>query len=256
MPLTSNLMPTTTSTIPLKPKLVITMPPVLRATPAAGTSLQFQPQLPSESTMLPNYARFRTTDPRHSITLGTPYYPFRIDPTFRCTHRCLVPTGYRRFKAKRIQHLPAAGAKPTSMPPPCTICSQTDTMIATIIAATLLAITTITMAMTAARTINLTKVPIEHRLSPPPLISRHFCTLEAHDAIDQLNTVAVRNTNNVPTVQTIDQIISAISDQFQAQQLGVQHEIQKQVQTRNVCFATLTEQMQQLISTTTAAAVV
>uniref|UniRef100_A0A915IRA2 Uncharacterized protein n=1 Tax=Romanomermis culicivorax TaxID=13658 RepID=A0A915IRA2_ROMCU len=60
----------------------------------------------------------------------------------------------------------------------------------------------------------------------------------------------------MPTVQTIDQIIGAISDQFQAQELGVQWEIQKQVQTMNAQFVTLAEQMQQLISTTTAATTV
>uniref|UniRef100_A0A915JUB7 Uncharacterized protein n=1 Tax=Romanomermis culicivorax TaxID=13658 RepID=A0A915JUB7_ROMCU len=41
-----------------------------------------------------------------------------------------------------------------------------------------------------------------------------------------------------------------ISDQFQAQQLRVQRETQEQVQVTNVCFTTLAEQMQQLISTT------
>uniref|UniRef100_A0A915LCX9 Uncharacterized protein n=1 Tax=Romanomermis culicivorax TaxID=13658 RepID=A0A915LCX9_ROMCU len=54
--------------------------------------------------------------------------------------------------------------------------------------------------------------------------------------------------------QQSKQLISAISDQFQAQQLCVQHEIQEQVQSTNACFATLAEQMQQLISKTTAAA--
>uniref|UniRef100_A0A915I450 Uncharacterized protein n=1 Tax=Romanomermis culicivorax TaxID=13658 RepID=A0A915I450_ROMCU len=83
----------------------------------------------------------------------------------------------------------------------------------------------------------------------------HNSWLEAGDAIDQLSTWAVRITNNVPTVQTINQIIGAISDQFQAQQLGVQHETQKQIQTRNARFAALAKQMQQLISTTTVATV-
>uniref|UniRef100_A0A915JEW6 Uncharacterized protein n=1 Tax=Romanomermis culicivorax TaxID=13658 RepID=A0A915JEW6_ROMCU len=63
--------------------------------------------------------------------------------------------------------------------------------------------------------------------------------------LDQLSTAAARITNNVPTVQTIDQIIGAISDQFQAQQLGVQLEIQEQVKSANACFAALAEQMQQ-----------
>uniref|UniRef100_A0A915I461 Uncharacterized protein n=1 Tax=Romanomermis culicivorax TaxID=13658 RepID=A0A915I461_ROMCU len=54
-------------------------------------------------------------------------------------------------------------------------------------------------------------------------------------------------------VQTIDQIISAISDQFQAQQIRVQCEIQEQAKATNAHFATLAEQMQQLISTTAAA---
>uniref|UniRef100_A0A915J390 Uncharacterized protein n=1 Tax=Romanomermis culicivorax TaxID=13658 RepID=A0A915J390_ROMCU len=57
--------------------------------------------------------------------------------------------------------------------------------------------------------------------------------------------------NNVPTIQTIDQIIGTISDQFSAQQLRIQCKIQEQVQTTNVRFAALTKQMQQLISTTT-----
>uniref|UniRef100_A0A915HHC6 Phosphate transporter n=1 Tax=Romanomermis culicivorax TaxID=13658 RepID=A0A915HHC6_ROMCU len=63
-----------------------------------------------------------------------------------------------------------------------------------------------------------------------------------------------RHADNVPTVQTIDQIISAISDQFHAQKLRVQHEIQEQVKSTNARFAALVEQRQQLISTTTAAA--
>uniref|UniRef100_A0A915IE95 Uncharacterized protein n=1 Tax=Romanomermis culicivorax TaxID=13658 RepID=A0A915IE95_ROMCU len=83
----------------------------------------------------------------------------------------------------------------------------------------------------------------------------HNFRLQAHDALEQLNTPAARITNNVPTVQTMDQTIGAISHQFQAQQLCVQHKIQEQVQTTNVHFAPLTEQMQQLFSTTTAAAV-
>uniref|UniRef100_A0A915INA4 Uncharacterized protein n=1 Tax=Romanomermis culicivorax TaxID=13658 RepID=A0A915INA4_ROMCU len=41
------------------------------------------------------------------------------------------------------------------------------------------------------------------------------------------------NNNNVPTVQTIDQFISAVSDQFQAQQLRLQLEIQEQVKSMN-----------------------
>uniref|UniRef100_A0A915L982 Uncharacterized protein n=1 Tax=Romanomermis culicivorax TaxID=13658 RepID=A0A915L982_ROMCU len=45
--------------------------------------------------------------------------------------------------------------------------------------------------------------------------------------------------------------MGAVSDQFQAQQLHVQRQIQEQVQSTNVCFAALAEQMQQLISTTT-----
>uniref|UniRef100_A0A915K309 Uncharacterized protein n=1 Tax=Romanomermis culicivorax TaxID=13658 RepID=A0A915K309_ROMCU len=49
----------------------------------------------------------------------------------------------------------------------------------------------------------------------------HNFELEVRNALEQLNTAAVRITNNVPTVQTIDQIIGTISDQFQAQQLWV-----------------------------------
>uniref|UniRef100_A0A915KPW7 Uncharacterized protein n=1 Tax=Romanomermis culicivorax TaxID=13658 RepID=A0A915KPW7_ROMCU len=40
--------------------------------------------------------------------------------------------------------------------------------------------------------------------------------LEACDALVQLNMAIARIINNVPTVQTIDQIIGAISNQFQA----------------------------------------
>uniref|UniRef100_A0A915JEQ9 Uncharacterized protein n=1 Tax=Romanomermis culicivorax TaxID=13658 RepID=A0A915JEQ9_ROMCU len=43
--------------------------------------------------------------------------------------------------------------------------------------------------------------------------------LEASDALEQLNTTTVRMTNNVLTVQNIDQIIGTISNQLQAQQL-------------------------------------
>uniref|UniRef100_A0A915IAJ5 Uncharacterized protein n=1 Tax=Romanomermis culicivorax TaxID=13658 RepID=A0A915IAJ5_ROMCU len=82
----------------------------------------------------------------------------------------------------------------------------------------------------------------------------HNFGIEAHDALEQLSIAAAWITNNVPTVQTIDQIIGTISDQFQAQQLHVQHEIQEQVKSTNVRFSPLAEQMQQLISTTTAAA--
>uniref|UniRef100_A0A915JCU7 Uncharacterized protein n=1 Tax=Romanomermis culicivorax TaxID=13658 RepID=A0A915JCU7_ROMCU len=71
------------------------------------------------------------------------------------------------------------------------------------------------------------------------------------DALDLLNTAAGRITNNVPTVQTIDQIIGAVSDQLQAQQLHVQREIQEQTKATNAPFVALAEQMQQLISTTT-----
>uniref|UniRef100_A0A915KHW1 Uncharacterized protein n=1 Tax=Romanomermis culicivorax TaxID=13658 RepID=A0A915KHW1_ROMCU len=81
----------------------------------------------------------------------------------------------------------------------------------------------------------------------------HNFRIEACDTLDQLSTAAARITNNVPTVQTIDQIIGAISDQFQAQQLRVQPEIQEQTKATNARFATLAEQMQQLISTTAAA---
>uniref|UniRef100_A0A915HYH8 Uncharacterized protein n=1 Tax=Romanomermis culicivorax TaxID=13658 RepID=A0A915HYH8_ROMCU len=82
----------------------------------------------------------------------------------------------------------------------------------------------------------------------------HNFLIEARDALDQLSTAAAQITNNIPTVQTIDQIISAISNQFQAQQLPVQLEIQEQVKSTNAGFAALAEQMQQFISTTTPAA--
>uniref|UniRef100_A0A915K559 Uncharacterized protein n=1 Tax=Romanomermis culicivorax TaxID=13658 RepID=A0A915K559_ROMCU len=51
--------------------------------------------------------------------------------------------------------------------------------------------------------------------------------IEACDALEQLSTAATRITNNVPTVQLIDQIMGALSDQVQAQQLRVQREIHK-----------------------------
>uniref|UniRef100_A0A915J4B2 Uncharacterized protein n=1 Tax=Romanomermis culicivorax TaxID=13658 RepID=A0A915J4B2_ROMCU len=51
----------------------------------------------------------------------------------------------------------------------------------------------------------------------------------------------------------IDQIIGVISNQFQAQQLRAQRQIQEQAKATKARFATLEEQMQQLISTTAAA---
>uniref|UniRef100_A0A915L490 Uncharacterized protein n=1 Tax=Romanomermis culicivorax TaxID=13658 RepID=A0A915L490_ROMCU len=45
----------------------------------------------------------------------------------------------------------------------------------------------------------------------------HNLQIEACNALEQLSTATARITNNVPTVQTIDQIIRSISDQFQAQ---------------------------------------
>uniref|UniRef100_A0A915I2L2 Uncharacterized protein n=1 Tax=Romanomermis culicivorax TaxID=13658 RepID=A0A915I2L2_ROMCU len=44
----------------------------------------------------------------------------------------------------------------------------------------------------------------------------HNLRIEARDALKQLPTTAAWITNNVPTVQTIDQIIGAVSDQIQA----------------------------------------
>uniref|UniRef100_A0A915JE07 Uncharacterized protein n=1 Tax=Romanomermis culicivorax TaxID=13658 RepID=A0A915JE07_ROMCU len=82
----------------------------------------------------------------------------------------------------------------------------------------------------------------------------HNFPIEARNALDQLSTAARCITNNFPTVQTIDQIIGTVSNQFQAQQLRVQHEIQEQAKSTNAHFATLAEQMQQLISTTAATA--
>uniref|UniRef100_A0A915J3M4 Uncharacterized protein n=1 Tax=Romanomermis culicivorax TaxID=13658 RepID=A0A915J3M4_ROMCU len=74
----------------------------------------------------------------------------------------------------------------------------------------------------------------------------------ARDVLEQLNTTAARITNNVSTIQTIDQIVSAISDQLQAQQLQVQCKIKEKAQITNARFTALAEQMQKLISTTTA----
>uniref|UniRef100_A0A915LAF5 Uncharacterized protein n=1 Tax=Romanomermis culicivorax TaxID=13658 RepID=A0A915LAF5_ROMCU len=70
---------TTTATVLPIPKLMISTCPVLGATPPAGTALQFEPQLPSKSTMLLNYVHFRTTDLPHSIMLVTMHYPPQID---------------------------------------------------------------------------------------------------------------------------------------------------------------------------------
>uniref|UniRef100_A0A915KW82 Uncharacterized protein n=1 Tax=Romanomermis culicivorax TaxID=13658 RepID=A0A915KW82_ROMCU len=50
---------------PSQPKLVITTHPVLDAVPLASTNLQFELLLPSETTTLPNYVCFGTTDPPH-----------------------------------------------------------------------------------------------------------------------------------------------------------------------------------------------
>uniref|UniRef100_A0A915KMX9 Uncharacterized protein n=1 Tax=Romanomermis culicivorax TaxID=13658 RepID=A0A915KMX9_ROMCU len=55
----------------------------------------------------------------------------------------------------------------------------------------------------------------------------HNFRIEARDALEQLSTATAQITNNVPTVQTIDQIIGTVSDRFQAQQLCVQREIQE-----------------------------
>uniref|UniRef100_A0A915K370 Uncharacterized protein n=1 Tax=Romanomermis culicivorax TaxID=13658 RepID=A0A915K370_ROMCU len=82
----------------------------------------------------------------------------------------------------------------------------------------------------------------------------HNFGIEACDTLEQLSTAAARITNNVPTIQTIDQIIGAISDQYQAQQIHVQCKIQEQAKSTNACFTALAEQLQKLISTTTAAA--
>uniref|UniRef100_A0A915HP68 Uncharacterized protein n=1 Tax=Romanomermis culicivorax TaxID=13658 RepID=A0A915HP68_ROMCU len=70
-----------TSVYSTMPQLVITTRPVLGAIPSASTNLQFALQLPSITTMLPNYVHFHTTDPPHSIMLAMPPYPPCIDPT-------------------------------------------------------------------------------------------------------------------------------------------------------------------------------
>uniref|UniRef100_A0A915KT50 Uncharacterized protein n=1 Tax=Romanomermis culicivorax TaxID=13658 RepID=A0A915KT50_ROMCU len=78
--------------------------------------------------------------------------------------------------------------------------------------------------------------------------------MEAREALEQLSTTTGRIINNVPTVQTIDQIIGVVSDQFQAQQLCDRCGIQERRKSTNACFAALAEQMQQLISMTVATA--
>uniref|UniRef100_A0A915ILD2 BLOC-1-related complex subunit 7 n=1 Tax=Romanomermis culicivorax TaxID=13658 RepID=A0A915ILD2_ROMCU len=79
----------------------------------------------------------------------------------------------------------------------------------------------------------------------------HNFRIEARDALEQLSTATVRITNNAAMRITNH----PISDQFQPQQLHVQCKIQEQVQSTNGRFATLAEQMQQLISTTTTMAI-
>uniref|UniRef100_A0A915J6H4 Uncharacterized protein n=1 Tax=Romanomermis culicivorax TaxID=13658 RepID=A0A915J6H4_ROMCU len=79
--------------------------------------------------------------------------------------------------------------------------------------------------------------------------------VEACDALEQLSTTTPQITNNVPTVQTMDQIIGIVAHQFQTQQQHVQQEIQEQVQFTNAGFTALAGQMQQLMSTTTTTAV-
>uniref|UniRef100_A0A915KFT6 Uncharacterized protein n=1 Tax=Romanomermis culicivorax TaxID=13658 RepID=A0A915KFT6_ROMCU len=61
---------------------------------------------------------------------------------------------------------------------------------------------------------------------------QNLCT-QPRNTFDQVNTAATRITNNVLTLQTIDQIINAICDQLQAQQLQVQCEIKEQAQFTN-----------------------
>uniref|UniRef100_A0A915IE70 Uncharacterized protein n=1 Tax=Romanomermis culicivorax TaxID=13658 RepID=A0A915IE70_ROMCU len=58
----------------------------------------------------------------------------------------------------------------------------------------------------------------------------HNFGLEAWEALEQLSTAAAQITNNVRMVQTIDQIISTVSNQFRAQQLCVQCVQQLRVQ--------------------------
>uniref|UniRef100_A0A915KG84 Uncharacterized protein n=1 Tax=Romanomermis culicivorax TaxID=13658 RepID=A0A915KG84_ROMCU len=65
---------------------------------------------------------------------------------------------------------------------------------------------------------------------------------EARNALEQLNTTAVRITKNVPTVQMIDQIIGAVSDQLQAQQLQLLYQNEDQTyQHKQVIDTFLTE---------------
>uniref|UniRef100_A0A915IHX7 Uncharacterized protein n=1 Tax=Romanomermis culicivorax TaxID=13658 RepID=A0A915IHX7_ROMCU len=49
----------------------------------------------------------------------------------------------------------------------------------------------------------------------------HNFRIEALYMLEQLSTAATRITNNLPTVQTIDQIIGTVSNQCQSQQLPI-----------------------------------